>query len=84
MDPSEYNYTGAHRDFVKYLYKKAMHIDIWDADTLMLYGTAKVPLSFLLRKGKARVQKSKEYDIIDPNFTRIKGSLIIQLTNNGR
>lgn len=55
VDPSEYNYNGAHRDFVKYLYKKSMHIDIWDADTLMLYGTIKVPLNTLLRKGNHKM-----------------------------
>jgi len=41
-----------HEDFVYYLYKKMLIIDIYDADTLMLFGTVKVPMRDLLRRGK--------------------------------
>lgn len=49
IDPSKSKYKNIHRDFIYYLFKKTLHIDIWDADSLMLYGTCKMPLKELLR-----------------------------------
>ena len=31
-------------DFINYLDKKILNIDMWDAESKMLYGTAKIPL----------------------------------------
>ena len=52
VDPSKASLESAHKEFIKYLYKKSMHIDIWDADSLMLYGVVKFPLRNILRQGK--------------------------------
>jgi nephrocystin-4 len=49
MDPSEYNYPDMHKNFIKYLYNKTLHIDIWNADSQMLFGTVNLPLKYLLR-----------------------------------
>ncbi|KRX06407.1 hypothetical protein PPERSA_05020 [Pseudocohnilembus persalinus] len=84
VDPSKYNYKEAHRDFIKYIAHKSLHVDIWNADSLMLYGTIKIPLKHLLRRGNPVAESCKEYDIIDPNFQRIKGSLIVKMSNKGR
>ena len=34
---------------MEYLLKKNLHIDIWDADSQMLYGVAEFPLKIVLR-----------------------------------
>ena len=39
-----------HREFVQYLWERHVSIDVLDAATHMLYGTAKVPLYQLLRQ----------------------------------
>lgn len=49
VDPSKTKYKNRHKDFIYYLYHKSMHIDIWDADNLMLYGYVKIPLKEFLR-----------------------------------
>ena len=49
IDPSLTTRDPGHFELlIKYLYKKSLHIDVWDADTLMLYGTIKVLLLFYL------------------------------------
>ena len=35
--------------FLKYLFHKSMTVDVWDADSKMLFGSFKVPLRDLLR-----------------------------------
>ncbi len=62
-----------HEDFVYYLYKKMLIIDIYDADTLMLFGTVKVPMRDLLRRGKQMAMFAKELEIVDPNRNGTKG-----------
>lgn len=49
IDPSLTKNFSHYENFIKYLYKKTVNIDIWDADSLMLFGTVKVPLKNLLR-----------------------------------
>lgn len=39
-------------DFAKYLYRKCLLLDVWDADSKLLFGSMKIPLRGLLRKGK--------------------------------
>lgn len=59
VDPSKGTYKQMHTDFIYYLYRKMLHVDIWDADNLMLYGTVKIPLRGLLRQGKQKVTMAK-------------------------
>lgn len=54
IDPSKSKYSDLLLDFSRYLLKKTMHVDIWDADTLMLYGSFKVPLNGIRRSGMER------------------------------
>lgn len=84
IDPSLEHQSNQHLEFAKYLYSKSLHIDIWDADSLLQFGAVKVPLHDLLRQGKDITTMSKEFDIIEPNFMRIKGGLQILLKNIGK
>lgn len=52
-----------------------LHVDIWDADNLMLYGTVKIPLRGLLRQNKQKMTMAKQLDILEPTFSRVKGGL---------
>jgi hypothetical protein len=38
----------------------------------------------MLRQGRQVVSSQREYDIVDPGFGRIKGSLQLQLQNIGK
>jgi nephrocystin-4 len=84
VDPSVTRDKENLQRFVQYLYKKSLHIDLWDADTMMLYGTVKIPLRPLMRQGRQACSFSKEFDIIEPGFMRIKGGLQILLKNVGK
>jgi len=84
IDPSVDQQYNRHVDFAKYLYAKSLTIDVWDADSLMLFGSVKVPLRELMRQGKQITTFSKEFDIIEPNFMRSKGSLQVLLKNVGK
>ena len=84
VDPSLEYQKNQHVEFAKYLCSKSVHIDIWDADSLMLFGSVKVPLRSLLRQGKEVASVSKEFEIIEPNFMRVKGGLQLLLKNIGK
>ena len=84
IDPSVGQQYQRHIDFAKYLYAKSLTIDIWDAESLMLFGSVKVPLRELMRQGKQISTFSKEFDIIEPSFMRSKGSLQVLLKNIGK
>lgn len=49
INTSSNRYYNLHLDLAKYLYKKHMIVDIWDSDSMLLFGSAKIPLSGLLR-----------------------------------
>ena len=60
-----------------------LHIDIFDADNLMLYGTVKIPLKGALRQGKQTTTLAKYYDILEPTLSVAKGKLSVQIRNIG-
>ncbi|KAL4506764.1 hypothetical protein ABPG72_001185 [Tetrahymena utriculariae] len=82
IDPSRF-YPLVHKNFVDYLFRKSIHVDIWDADNLFLYGSVKIPLRSLLRRQRSSVEKQLTVPIIDSDFTRERGKLIVFLTNKG-
>lgn len=66
VDPSLTKNSKYFHEFIKYLFRKSISIDIWDADTLMLYGSVKIPLKSLLRQGRqvatmTKVKKIKTF-----------------------
>jgi hypothetical protein len=51
-------------EFVKYLTRCTLFIDVWDADSLLYLGTMAVPLRALLRRGEPRAGCTLECDVI--------------------
>lgn len=58
-----------------------MSIDIFDADSLMHFGTAKVPLFKIMRQGKQVVAKGLDCEICESQFGNNVGTLQILITN---
>eukprot|EP00741_Cyanophora_paradoxa_P018009 tig00021036_g17390.t1 len=52
------------RVFAEYLRDKALEIDVWDATSLFLIGTVRIPLKSLMRKHKEAVQITQEFEIV--------------------
>ena len=55
--------------------KKDLLIDIYDADTLLMFGTCRVNLKDVLRQQKRESNVMKDVDIISCELNRVKGSL---------
>jgi hypothetical protein len=68
---------------VNYLYYKDLHIIIWDADSLMQFGVAKLPLKYFLRKQKNIIEKDLEISVISSDLNSEKGKLYIYVANKG-
>ncbi|EAR93704.2 nephronophthisis protein, putative (macronuclear) [Tetrahymena thermophila SB210] len=84
IDPSKSKYNDLFKDFIKYLIKKQLHVDIWDADTQMLYGSFKIPLHKIRRQGQNKKTTQLDLDIVNPNFVGYRGSIQIQIDNIGK
>jgi len=69
-------------DFAKYLMKKSLSIEVWNAESHIHIGNAKINLVEVVRQGKASVVSTKEYPVFDENKEQI-GSLQILLRNQG-
>ena len=81
IDPSLKSQINQHIEFAKYLFNKSLTIDIWDADSLMLFGSVKVPLRELMKQGKPIASLSREYDIIHSNILSPRGGLQLLIKN---
>jgi nephrocystin-4 len=84
IDPSLERQSHQHVELVRYFWNKALTIEIWDADSLMLFGSVKIPMRELCRQGKPSSTITKEFEIIEPSFMRAKGGLQIQIKNVGK
>ena len=78
-------------DFAHYLLERELSINIYDADSMLQYGMCRVPLSEMMRQGRATVVKAKDCDIAsfdasDRSITgAVKmGSLQILICNLGK
>ena len=67
VDPTNLKY-GEKKMFLQYLAHHAMFIDVWDADSLHLIGTATLQLKELLRQGKEAVQSTYELNILNTEY----------------
>jgi hypothetical protein len=63
------------------LRERFLTIDIFDGDSLFLYGTCKVPLFEILRQGRSSVVRAKECELCDPSTGDFKGALQLIIGN---
>lgn len=61
-----------------------MTVDVFDGESLFLYGTCKIPLYELLRQGRSTVVRAKEYEMCDPESGEFRGALQLIMSNQGR
>ena len=64
-----------HLALASYLYERFLTVDVFDGDSLFLYGTCKIPLFELLRQGRGTVVRAKECEMCDPDTGDFKGAL---------
>ena len=62
-------------DFAKYLKERIMSIDIFDADSIMHFGTAKVPLFKVMWQGKSVVAKGLDCEICESQHGNTVGTI---------
>lgn len=67
-----------------YLRERFLTVDVFDGDSLFLYGTCKIPLFELLRQGKSTIVRAKECEMCDPDTGDFRGSLQMIMSNQGR
>uniref|UniRef100_A0A3B4G272 Nephrocystin 4 n=1 Tax=Pundamilia nyererei TaxID=303518 RepID=A0A3B4G272_9CICH len=59
---------GEKRWFLHYLALHAMHIDIWDSDSLLLIGSTAIELKYMLRQCKSAVQALHEVEVLTTDY----------------
>ncbi len=75
VDPSISKIDDENERLAVYLYERFLTVDIFDADSLFLYGTCKLPLFELLRQGRGSVVRAKECEMCDPETGDARGSI---------
>ena len=71
--------------FARYLKERILTIDLWNGDSLLHFGTCKVPLASFMRQGSDSKSLAQEYDICDPEYPANNlGCLQLFVTNQGR
>uniref|UniRef100_A0A4W3GL56 Nephrocystin 4 n=1 Tax=Callorhinchus milii TaxID=7868 RepID=A0A4W3GL56_CALMI len=61
---------GEQRWFIRYLAMQTLQIDVWDAESLLLMGSAAVELKHLLRQTRSAVQVTHELEVITTEFSQ--------------
>ncbi|XP_078281703.1 nephrocystin-4 isoform X2 [Rhinoraja longicauda] len=82
VDPSFMKY-GEQRWFMQYLALQTLQIDVWNAESLLLIGTAAVDLKHLLRHGLSAVQVSHELQVVNTDYAPDVPLSISDFTNHG-
>ncbi|XP_072334584.1 nephrocystin-4 isoform X3 [Scyliorhinus torazame] len=82
VEPS-YMKEGEQRLFMQYLAMQTLQIDVWDAESLLLIGTATVELKYLLRQGRTAVQVSHELAIITTEYAPDVPMALADITKHG-
>jgi hypothetical protein len=69
----------------KYLKERILTIDLWDGDSMMHFGTCKVPLAQVMRQGEPSKIVAQEYEISEAeNGCGSVGGIQIIISNEGR
>ncbi|XP_010626139.1 nephrocystin-4 isoform X3 [Fukomys damarensis] len=64
----EFLKPGEQRWFLRYLSAQTLQIDVWDGDSLLLVGSAAVPMKHLLRQGRPAVQVAHELEVVATEY----------------
>eukprot|EP00349_Pseudokeronopsis_sp_Brazil_P007166 CAMPEP_0202975856 /NCGR_PEP_ID=MMETSP1396-20130829/72696_1 /ASSEMBLY_ACC=CAM_ASM_000872 /TAXON_ID= /ORGANISM="Pseudokeronopsis sp., Strain Brazil" /LENGTH=93 /DNA_ID=CAMNT_0049712209 /DNA_START=255 /DNA_END=536 /DNA_ORIENTATION=- len=81
VDPSKSKVKDQHIALANYLKDRFLTIDIFDGDSLFLYGTCKVPLFELMRQGRSSVVRAKDCEMCDPDSGEFRGSIQLIMSN---
>lgn len=84
IDPSLSKIRDENNKMAEYLKDRFLTVDVFDGDSLFLYGTCKVPLFELLRQGRGSVVRAKECEMCDSDTGDFKGALQVIMSNQGR
>ncbi len=84
IDPSISRVKDENLEVARYLKERFVTIDIFDGDSLFLYGTCKVPLFELMRQGRSSVVRAKECEMCDPESGEFRGSIQMIMSNQGK
>jgi hypothetical protein len=83
VDPSISRVENENVRLSEYLYDRFLTVDVFDADSLFLYGTCKIPLFELMRQGRGSVVRAKECEMCDPESGEPRGAIQLIMTNVG-
>ena len=75
IDPSISRVKDENIKLSDYLKDRFLTVDVFDGDSLFLYGTCKIPMFELLRQGRGFVVRAKECEMCDPDTGDFKGAL---------
>lgn len=84
IDPSLSRIQDEHTKLSSYLRERFLTVDIFDGDSLFLYGTCKIPLFELMRQGRGTVVRAKECEMCDPDTGDFRGAIQLIMSNQGR
>lgn len=64
--------------------ERFLTVDVFDGETLFLYGVCKIPLYELLRQGNQTVVRAKECEMCDPDTGDFRGAIQLIMSNTGK
>jgi hypothetical protein len=81
IDPTISRIANEHMLLANYLHERFLTVDIFNGDSLFLWGTCKIPLFELLRQGRGTVVRAKECEMCDPESGDFRGSIQLIMSN---
>ena len=84
MNPDVEDDNQEHMNLARYLKDRILTVDLWNGESLMHFGTCKVPMAAFMRQSAPSKVVAQEYDICEPEYGQNVGSLQLLVTNQGR
>ena len=84
VDPSISGVPDEHLHMARYLKERILTIDVWNADSLMHFGTVKIPLNKIMRQGEPSKVMAQEYEVCEADFGQYVAGLQMLISNEGR